>query len=143
MPVLDFKTLTVLVLGPASPRRFAKMHLKALRDYGQKPLVPATNYLKLYRSFQKRNDLGALTDLKSLRDDLDLWEVTEDFVDAAIHIFEKYSTYASVTRPAWDVLDCLAAATSLDKQVPLAVMNKAAYARIPNLTDFDDWWHKP
>jgi hypothetical protein len=143
VPVIDFKTLLVLVSGPGAPRRFAKLHLLQYRRAGQRPLVPASNYLKLFRSLYKDGNLSALTDLQTLRQDLELCDLSESIVDTSIDFFRKYTVTKSDGSPAWDLLDCVAAATALDLQLPLAVINKAPYQQVPNLTDFEEWWRKP
>jgi hypothetical protein len=129
-----------VVSGRGAPRRFARTNLIQTRRAGKKPLVPSANYLKLWRSYQQCRNLAGLTELDTLRKDVELSDVTEDLVETAVDFFHKYTELKPDGTAKWDLLDCLAAATALDKQAPLAVMNEAPYRKIPTLTDFEAWW---
>jgi hypothetical protein len=132
--VLDFTTLRVLVCGGGAPQRFARMNLIALRRLQQKPLVPIALYLSLFRALEQNSHLPALTDLASLRQDVELADLTEKLLSDAEQLHRANGTL--------DILDCLSVATALNARRPLAVMNPRPYRSIGGL-QIAEWWKKP
>ena len=137
MVVLDYNTICELVAGASQPKWFAMHNLKHHKSIGSTVLLPTATYISMYRSKSMRLHIRAVTDLHDVRQYVNLSNVDTRLVSTA-ETFHQHNS-------GLDILDCIGAATALDKNCPLAVMKIASYKKLisHNGLTVEEWWKYP